>query len=205
MSDASDDQIPPYYNDLDETHAEARRVLSRGVKDRRHGFHTPNVATIGLDGAPRSRTVVLRGFDPAANTIRFHTDSRSQKVAELAASPCVAMTFYDAQAKLQLRIAGRAEVHGGDEIAKSAWEGSRIFSRACYAIAPGPGTVLERADAFDLPADEQAIAAGEPHFRAVLVQVKSLEWLYLAHSGHRRARFEYDEAGVLQSSTWLTP
>jgi pyridoxamine 5'-phosphate oxidase len=69
--------IPSFYDDLDGTLAEAWRLISRGVADRRSPFHHPVVATIGGDGAPQARTVILRACDPAAQRLRFHTDARS--------------------------------------------------------------------------------------------------------------------------------
>ena len=43
-----------FYNDLDATLGELWRRLARGVADRRSGFHTVQLASIGLDGAPRA-------------------------------------------------------------------------------------------------------------------------------------------------------
>jgi pyridoxamine 5'-phosphate oxidase len=43
------------------------------------------LATIGLDGYPDARNVLLSGFDGAR--LHFHTDAGSRKAAELAATP----------------------------------------------------------------------------------------------------------------------
>jgi pyridoxamine 5'-phosphate oxidase len=56
--------IPAFYDDIEATLAHALALLVRGVPDRRSPFHHPVVATIGTDGRPRLRTVVLRGFEP---------------------------------------------------------------------------------------------------------------------------------------------
>ena len=45
--------------------AHALRLLARGAADRRAAFHTPTLSTVGLDGRPRARTVVMRGLDVA--------------------------------------------------------------------------------------------------------------------------------------------
>ncbi|MGD9409624.1 MAG: pyridoxamine 5'-phosphate oxidase, partial [Thiohalocapsa sp.] len=50
-----------FYNDLDATFDQVWQRLGRGAVDRRSGFHTVQLASVGLDGAPRVRTVVLRG------------------------------------------------------------------------------------------------------------------------------------------------
>jgi len=54
---------------LDEIRADAFRLIARGVADRRSPFRTPTLATVGVDGRPRLRTVVLRAFDAAARRI----------------------------------------------------------------------------------------------------------------------------------------
>jgi hypothetical protein len=126
---------------LDETLSQAFALLGRGVADRRHAFHTPTLATVGVDGAPRARTLVLRGFEPAERRIRLHSDARAGKVAELQAEPRCALHLYDAKAGLQMRLAGCASVHlGEDPVAGAGWAGSREFSRMCYAVEPAPGT-----------------------------------------------------------------
>ncbi len=179
--------------------------LARGKADRRSPFHTPTMATIGLDGRPRQRVVVLRGVDPAARTLRFHTDRRSDKAAELARDPRVALTGYDPGAKIQIRVEGTAALHTDDAVADAAWEGSRMASRACYATAPAPGTPLGAPEAFSLPETDADILAGRAHFCAVVVAVARIEWLYLKFDGHRRARFEWPRAGGEPVMDWLVP
>jgi pyridoxamine 5'-phosphate oxidase len=197
--------IPSYYDDLDASLAHAFGLLSRGVADRRSEFHHPVVATVGSDGRPRLRTVILRGFDMAKRELRFHTDRRAQKVAELAAEPRISLLGYDPAAKIQLRIEGRAVPHTDDAVADAAWEAAKFFSRQCYGIAPGPGTPLNAGADFALPeTTEEGTAPGRAHFTAVVVTMDSLEWLYLAAQGHRRARFVWDGEGAF-SSSWLAP
>lgn len=194
--------LPAFYDDLGATLAEAWRLLERGAADRRSGFHTPVLASLRADGRPAARTVVLRAADPEARILRFHTDRRSRKYREIAAEPRVAMQFYDPGAKVQLRIDGRATVHADDALARQAWTGSRPMSRACYGVAPGPGTEIGRpAEAVIDPVDGGE--AGREHFAAVTVDIESIEWLYLAAAGHRRARFRWN-SGVV-SATWLVP
>ena len=67
-------QIPlPCYDNLEASLAEAWARLARGVKDRRSAFHTPVLASVGADGVPQVRTLVLRAADPVAWRLRFHT------------------------------------------------------------------------------------------------------------------------------------
>jgi hypothetical protein len=195
---------PSFYDDLNETLAESWRLLARGVADRRSPFHHPVVATIGLDGRPRARTVILRGCDPVVRLLRFHTDMRSQKTVEIRGDARVAMHFYDAGAKIQIRVDGIATLHGEDAAADAAWAGSRLFSRQCYGVTPGPGQPIAEGGDFSLPkTTEEGVAAGRANFIAVHVKVERLEWLYLAAAGHRRAVFDWDDDTL--SSGWRAP
>ena len=198
----SDQPIPTFYDDLDETRTQAWALLARGVADRRSAFHAPVVATLGLDGRPRARVVIVRGCDVAAGTLRFNTDRRADKFAELARDPRVSLTGYDAGSKIQIRVEGTATLHVDDAVADMAWAASRPFSRVCYGTVPSPGTLLGGGGDFALPAADAEIEAGRANFSTVVIRVHALEWLYLAHAGHRRARFDV-QAG--QGGVWLTP
>lgn len=195
-------QRPMFPDDLDLTLKHAWASLVRGVRDRRSPFHTPTIATIAADGRPRMRTVVLRQADPAQRLLRFHTDLRSGKIAEIGRDPRVAFHGYDRGDKFQIRVEGIASIHSDDEIADRAWEGSRLMSRACYGTQPGPGDPLENESAFSIPSEASEINAGRMNFSVVLIRVETIETLYLDHAGHRRAIFRLGETVVSQ---WLTP
>lgn len=197
----------PFYDDLAAALAEAWAQLRRGAADRRAAFHTPCLATVRADGTPSARTVVLRAVEQETATLRFHTDRRSAKVEEIAGRPEVALHFYDPGRKIQLRVEGLARLHRDDPVAAAAWQATRPFSRACYRVPATPGEEI----AAPLPADlgpaqlghaEQG-EAGAEHFAAVVVTLRSIEWLYLAARGHRRARFL--RAGEIWEKTWLVP
>lgn len=197
-----DQPIPSFYDDLAETRTQAWALLARGVADRRSPFHAPTVASIGLDGRPRARVVILRGCDVQSGTLRFNTDRRTEKFTELQRDPRVSLTGYDAGLKIQIRAEGTASLHADDAVADAAWEASRSFSRICYGTAPAPGTLLAEGGDFSLPSAEAEIAAGRANFSTVVITAETLEWLYLAHAGHRRARFDLVRGN---EGAWLTP
>ena len=193
---------PAFYDDLDGSLAEAWRLIGRGVADRRSPFHTPTVATTRPDGSPALRTVVLRGAAPPDWTLRFHTDVRSAKFAELEADPRVALHFYDAGRKIQIRVDGRARLLTGDPATSKIWNVMKPHSRACYRAESGPGQAFAAPP--PAPAGEAATGnQGRENFAVVSVAAARLEWLYLAARGHRRARFEKE--GDRLSCTWLAP
>jgi pyridoxamine 5'-phosphate oxidase len=76
---------------------------------------TMTLATIA-DGMPDARTVLLSEFDE--HGLYFHTDSRSRKVAQLAADPSVALMLHLAADAHQLVVQGIAEPAADDELAR---------------------------------------------------------------------------------------
>lgn len=197
------DALPSFYDDLDGFRTEGWRRLAVGAQDRRGPFHTPALATVDQAGRPRLRTVVLRGADPEAGTLRFHCDARSDKAREIGAGSGAALHVYDAGAKLQLRAEGSARLHRGDALAETAWTGAQAMSRVCYGIDPAPGTRLPAGDAYTLPGETPEAEIGRENFCAVVVQVARLDLLYLDRRGHRRAVFARDGDGW--TGGWVAP
>jgi pyridoxamine 5'-phosphate oxidase len=191
----------PDITDMDAVLVNAWALLGRGVADRRHGFHHPAIANSGLSGEPRNRIVILRAADSTQRTIRFHTDRRSAKYDELANDPRVSALFYDAGDRVQLRCEGKAFLHDHDAVADAAWLSSQRMSRVCYGTMPAPGAVMMTGGDFALPQTEAELLAGRANFVAVVIVVDIIEWLFLRHGGHRRARFDL----VTGARNWLAP
>lgn len=97
--------------DLAAVLAESWALLMRGATDRRSAAHTPIVATVDGDGHPDQRVMVLRDVCGDTRRLRFHTDARSPKCAQLVSGAAAHVLVYDPAAKLQLRIGGHASVH----------------------------------------------------------------------------------------------
>lgn len=191
---------PSYYNDAEGSLAHAWGLMARGVKDRRSTFHTPTVGTVGADGHPALRTMVLRACDVSARSLRFHTDIRSRKPQELAADGRIAVHAYDAKSKLQLRLSGTGHIHNQDELTAAAWAASQPQSRKCYAQPVGSSQAM---NAPEISAPELVDSVAYENFAALVITVTELEWLYLAARGHRRIVFRWQsEAWAAQ---WLAP
>ncbi len=62
------------------------------------------LATVGAEGDPSARTVLLKGFD--AGGFVFYTNHDSAKGRDLASRPRAALLFFWAQLERQVRIAG---------------------------------------------------------------------------------------------------
>ena len=193
---------------LDDVLSRSWRMLVEGAKSAGHPFHTPVVSTSGPAGCDL-RTVVLRSVDPDARELICHTDRRSAKCTQIGRDSRVSWLFYDARAKVQLRIGGIAEVHSGDPLALERWRACPPRSRRCYGVVPGPGTPIGRADSgLPEPYTERAPTVDESdpwaeHFAVLLTRVERIEWLFLRARGHLRARFEWSDGEL--ASTWLIP
>lgn len=193
---------PEYYDDLALTLAEVWRVLADGVVNAANAFHQPVLATTALDGRADARVAVLRGVDAAARELRFHSDARTGKLAELARDPRAMVCAYDLPSKVQLRLGGTVTIHHGDALAAEAWAASRTYSRVGYRLAQTPGSVLSAPQDADYQPDGDADCGAE-HFSVLRLDVDRVEWLYLAAAGHRRARFEW--TGADWQGQWLVP
>ncbi|TXN28561.1 pyridoxine/pyridoxamine 5'-phosphate oxidase [Lacisediminihabitans profunda] len=69
--------------------------------------HAMAIATVGGEGAPSARTLLLKDLD--ADALWFATMSTSQKGRELAANPRAALLFYWREQGRQVRVTGDAE------------------------------------------------------------------------------------------------
>ena len=197
---------PPYYDDIAACHGELWRRLRDGVGDRRSPFHTPALGTVDPHGRPQVRTVVLRGVDRAAGTLRVHTDRRAEKASEVAAARMASLHVYDRDAKIQVRVEGTATLHTDDAVAEAAWAVAQASSRATYAIDPGPGTAIREGGDYRLGSEAEAwdgAEAGRGNFAVVTVRAERLEFLYLDRRGHRRALWLRSDGGWVES--WLVP
>jgi hypothetical protein len=152
-------------------------------------MHTVALATTAQDGTPRVRSVILRAVDPGTAQVRLHTDRRSAKLAELAATPAAALLAWDLRAKLQVRLTGSTRVHVADATARTAWERATPGSRVTYAQADVPGAPLAR-PAAGPPADAAtATDVGFENFAVLLIDVGQIDALWLGRPAHRRAVF----------------
>ena len=203
--------IPLFYDDLTLSLAEARRLIEPGAIDRRSEAHCPSVATLDANGLPSQRVMILRHVDWTARKLRFHTDARSTKTLTLSERNAASVLFYLPEPKSQLRLNGAMSMTTtGDEI-EQAWDNATLFARRAYMATTAPGTVVEQ-PVSGLPEfiegrqpTEQDIAPARENFALLHVEFDSVEWLYLANSGHRRARWRWNAAAANWEGNWLIP
>ncbi len=201
----------PFYDDLDLSLAEAERLIANGARNRKAPAHSPVVATIDAHGRPTQRVMILREVDWPARLLRFHTDTRAEKTRELAANSATSILIYDAGAKIQLRLQGCARTETESDLAERAWASSTRFARRCYLAETAPGAQaaapvsgLPKAIEGRQPEESELIPA-RANFAVLLFNFDRIEWLYLANSGHRRARWCWDGGTQSWQGSWLVP
>ena len=181
------------------------RLVNGAVKGR-DPFHLPAVANFS-DGDISLRTVVLRKALPDQRELRFHTDTRSPKWKALQVNPAISALFYDASARIQLRVIGKAVLYFNDAVTADAWEKTNLSSRRCYLTPFTPSDFSDIPTSGLPPHIEQEeftleeSEVGKEHFGVVGIKVESIDWVWLNHAGHRRAFFDY-ESGEFN---WMIP
>ncbi|MEZ4745479.1 MAG: pyridoxamine 5'-phosphate oxidase family protein [Calditrichia bacterium] len=197
------------WDSFDEILQKCFGMLETGVSDRRDPLHTPVIGTVE-NNAPQLRTVIFRKFDPASRTLIFHTDFRTEKVAQIQKNPVVSWLFYHPERKVQLRIISDAKIHSDDSIADERWAASQLMSRRCYCIPMAPGTLSDSPESglpeylqLRRPTESESNDLGRANFCAISCQIREMDWLYLAAKGNRRAKFEWKNEHL--HTTWLIP
>ena len=175
---------------LDDVLDDIAARLSDAAGNRKSPMHVPAVASADAE----VRTMVLRDFDRDAMTLRFHSDVRSPKIAAFEADPRCGVLLYDKEAKVQLRVRGTARIERDGPVAEAAWDAGTNFARRCYLAPMPPGTETQAPspnlpeDVRDEePSDERLEAEARENFCVLIVEIAEVDWLYLAHDGHRRA------------------
>lgn len=169
------------------------KELGRATQDRHHEWRTPVLASLGQDGWPHARTVVLRRADAVAGQLDIYTDSRSPKVAQMRAQPLVQFVFWSTRLGWQLRVRAQVDVMTGGPQVEALWQVVQSSASAKdYLSMAAPGEPL---------ADPGLGEAASPavSFAVMRAQVVEMDWLSLSRSGHRRAQLG------AQTWRWLTP
>ena len=103
-----------------------RGVFERAMQLEVHEPAAVSLATVGSDGQPTVRTVLLRGFDERGFV--FHTNSESRKGRQIAENARVALCFYWDSLKEQVLVEGTAEPIS-DEESDNYWQSRRRESQ----------------------------------------------------------------------------
>ena len=197
---------PAYYEDFNEIKKKIWLMLDDAITNRSSQFRIPTFIC-GDQSDFDGRIVVLRKSDQKNKIVQLHSDIRSDKIEKLKKNSRAAMLFYDKEEKIQVRFKVECVVNHNNDITKISWEKTQHISRKCYLVDNGPGTESDiptsglkpELDNFDYTKEQSE--EGYKNFTVIQCKIKSIEWLYLAAKGHRRAKFDLEN----NRDSWLVP
>ncbi|TFW29175.1 pyridoxamine 5'-phosphate oxidase [Massilia horti] len=130
---------------LDEAHVAAdpmqqfTRWFEEALKAEVNEPNAMSVATVGPDGRPSSRIVLVKQFD--ARGLTWYTNYDSQKSRQLGDNPYAALLFFWSELERQVRIEGRVERTSVEESDK--YFNSRPLKSRLSAIASNQSAPIE--------------------------------------------------------------
>jgi pyridoxamine 5'-phosphate oxidase len=169
------------------------RELSDATHDKAHAWRTPVLATVNGDAAD-ARVVILREVEEHNRRLRFYTDERAGKVAQIGITPAGCLVMWSPALHWQVRCHVRLTLDVSGLAATSRWAKIRLTPAANdYLSNVPPGASLQ-----DVP-DGGSGALSRAHFAVVSAEVYRLDWLELAPTGNRRAMFD------AEGERWVQP
>ena len=180
------------------------RSLLRGAREREGRSPLSRwlqLATVAVDGTPRVRTLVFRGWGGPAS-LDLLTDSRSSKAAELEHQPAAELCWLLPKARCQFRLRGRHLLlpqEQDQEQRLRLWRQLTPSGRSLWAWPP-PGQPLDRSAPFPSALEE---GLDQPEsFLLLRFELSQVELLELGPQPHHRRRWRA-ASGWLEE--WLNP
>lgn len=160
------------------------------------------LATLGLDGAPRVRFVLVKNAD--ARGLRFFTNRESDKGVELGRDPRASIAFHFVTTGVQLRFEGVVEPlpdADSDAYFATRHRVSQLGAWASVQSRPLESRAVLEARLHEAEArHEGAPVPRPPHWGGyLLVPTRAEHWVEGAHRLHDRIRFEREGEGWKQT------
>ena len=156
-----------------------KKSIAKNKRDAHNRYF--QLATIAADGTPRVRMVVFRGFSDDSLSLSIITDTRSQKISELANCSSVEIGWYFTHTREQYRLRCDSKIYTATDDSQDARDKrERIWSALSEAakeqffwLTPGVPEGAGEAPGFTatLP-DTFAVIVFEPHSVDHLVLAK---------------------------------
>ncbi|AWI52538.1 pyridoxamine 5'-phosphate oxidase [Aquabacterium olei] len=153
LAELDEAQVAP--EPIDQFH----RWFDEAVRAKALEPNAMTVATVGADGRPSTRVLLLKGAD--AQGLVWFTNYESRKGHELAANPFAAMQFFWGELERVVRIEGRVERVSDEE--SDAYYGSRpLGSRIGAWVSPQSRVLTSRSELEAAWARQQAALGDDP-------------------------------------------
>ncbi len=180
-----------------------RSPLDRALYRNRSLVYTryAQLATVQPHGWPANRTVVFRGFWDDTDQLKFITDGRSQKVAQIQGCDRAELCWYFPKSQEQFRIAGTLRLITADTADEAAqklrrvtWHDLSDAVRTQFAW-PEPGQPRRVEDDFEYPVPDRRDVS-LPNFCVLLLVPCQVDYLELRGTPQNRWLYQ------LQGDTW---
>jgi PPOX class probable FMN-dependent enzyme len=157
------------------------------------------LATVRADGRPANRTMLFSGFLDESPLLTFHTDGRSDKVAELGHSSWAEACWYFPVTHEQFRIGGTVTVVGEGardrgllDARREAWREMADATRISFNW-PAPGSPRTQGVPFpsDCPDPEEPVR----HFCLLVLDPQVVDYLELNGNPQNRWVYQRDDQG----------
>jgi pyridoxamine 5'-phosphate oxidase len=164
------------------------------------------LATVGADGAPAVRTVLVKSIDERG--LVFYTNYRSAKARDLAANPNAAVVFVWLAHQRQVRLSG--PVTKVDRAETEAYFAGRPRESQIGAWASPQSEVVESRTALDRLADVATARFGDgpipapPHWGGYLLSPLAVEF-WQGREGRLHDRIRYRRDGPAWRCERLAP
>lgn len=179
--------------------AQFERWLNEAIKAEANEPTAMNIATVGSDGRPQSRQVLLKEVN--AEGFVFFTNYHSRKGRALEANPFAALTFFWPELERQVRIEGRVEqldAAASDEYFESRPYTSRIGAWASEQSQVISGKSILAARAAAVGVKHPLHVPRPPHWGGYVVIPDRVEfWQGRPSRLHDRIQYR------LENGTWL--
>ena len=169
--------------------------LKNAASEKKHPFRYFTLATAGINGIPRMRTLVLRNIDEQLNMM-VYTDKRSKKITHIYEHNKVSLLFLDKKRLIQISIRAKAEIVNDDRIIKTIWDQIPYRSRKDYTTELSPGKEIKNPEEVDFLEEKH-------FFTAIKFIPDRIEYLRLKRPRHMRVLFKKEDNNW--KGTYLVP